>query len=136
MVQLLFFYSSTFVNSFCYKKEFFLYSERVIVNFYLKKKMKKQILFSLLFTMMTKNKIITIFIYFSTFSSKCKKTPQGCKFFIQFRALPSPPIWELSTRFITTPLTIEHLLSQCLDPALPKHYWFTPTFPTCLTVAE
>ena len=53
--------------------------------------MKKQILFSLLFTMMTKNKIITIFISFSTSSSKCKKTPQGCRFFIQFRALPSTP---------------------------------------------
>ncbi|CAN4125518.1 unnamed protein product [Withania somnifera] len=28
------------------------------------------------------------------------------------------------------------LPSQRLDPALPKLFWFTPTFPTCPTVAE
>ncbi|KAM7461321.1 hypothetical protein LguiA_029442 [Lonicera macranthoides] len=28
-----------------------------------------------------------------------------------------------------------HLPSQRLDPALPKLFWFTPTFPTCPTVA-
>ncbi|BBG97133.1 hypothetical protein Prudu_006154 [Prunus dulcis] len=28
------------------------------------------------------------------------------------------------------------LPSQHLDPALPKLFWFTPTFPTCPTVAE
>uniref|UniRef100_A0A1Y3BWI0 Uncharacterized protein ycf72 n=1 Tax=Helianthus annuus TaxID=4232 RepID=A0A1Y3BWI0_HELAN len=39
-------------------------------------------------------------------------------------------------RFITTPLTTGRLPSQRLDPALPKFFWFTPTFPTCPTVAE
>ncbi|PWA46150.1 hypothetical protein CTI12_AA511860 [Artemisia annua] len=39
-------------------------------------------------------------------------------------------------RFITTPLTTGRLPSQRLDPALPKLFWFTPTFPTCPTVAE
>ncbi|KAK8554280.1 hypothetical protein V6N12_031246 [Hibiscus sabdariffa] len=38
--------------------------------------------------------------------------------------------------FITTPLTTGRLPSQHLDPALPKLFWFTPTFPTCPTVAE
>uniref|UniRef100_M0ZYJ3 32 kDa thylakoid membrane protein n=183 Tax=cellular organisms TaxID=131567 RepID=M0ZYJ3_SOLTU len=38
--------------------------------------------------------------------------------------------------FITTPLTTGRLPSQRLDPALPKLFWFTPTFPTCPTVAE
>ncbi|PPR84556.1 hypothetical protein GOBAR_AA36156 [Gossypium barbadense] len=33
-------------------------------------------------------------------------------------------------------LTQRHLPSQHLDPALPKLFWFTPTFPTCPTVAE
>ncbi|KAH1063852.1 hypothetical protein J1N35_028839 [Gossypium stocksii] len=39
-------------------------------------------------------------------------------------------------RFITTPLTIGCLPSQHLHSALPKLFWFTPTFPTCLTIAE
>ncbi|KAB2041799.1 hypothetical protein ERO13_D02G149550v2, partial [Gossypium hirsutum] len=51
-------------------------------------------------------------------------------------SLPSPPPWGWSTGFITTPLTIGHLPSQHLDPALPKLFWFTPTFPTCSTVAK
>ncbi|TYH01440.1 hypothetical protein ES288_A09G058400v1 [Gossypium darwinii] len=38
--------------------------------------------------------------------------------------------------FITTSLTTGRLPSQHLDPALPKLFWFTPTFPTCPTVAE
>ncbi|KAB2024961.1 hypothetical protein ES319_D06G120800v1, partial [Gossypium barbadense] len=50
--------------------------------------------------------------------------------------LPSPPPWGWSTGFITTPLTTGRLPSQHLDPALPKLFWFTPTFPTCLTIAE
>ncbi|XLT88246.1 hypothetical protein HN873_009999 [Arachis hypogaea] len=34
-------------------------------------------------------------------------------------------------------LTVKRRLpSQHLDPALPKVFWFTPTFPTCPTVAE
>ncbi|KAL1314477.1 hypothetical protein AAHE18_16G191500 [Arachis hypogaea] len=37
--------------------------------------------------------------------------------------------------FITT-LTTGRLPSQYLDLALPKIFWFTPTFPTCSTVAE
>ncbi|KAJ0877347.1 hypothetical protein HanPSC8_Chr11g0499071 [Helianthus annuus] len=32
--------------------------------------------------------------------------------------------------------TTGRLPSQRLDPALPKFFWFTPTFPTCPTVAE
>ncbi|KAK8490912.1 hypothetical protein V6N13_057255 [Hibiscus sabdariffa] len=51
-------------------------------------------------------------------------------------ALPSPPPLGWSTGFITTPLTTRCLPSQHLDPALPKLFWFTPTFPTCPTVAE
>ncbi|CAL5180278.1 unnamed protein product [Lathyrus oleraceus] len=39
-------------------------------------------------------------------------------------------------RFITTPLTTGRLPRQRLAPALPKLFWFTPTFPTCPTVAE
>ncbi|KAG2717950.1 hypothetical protein I3760_03G198300 [Carya illinoinensis] len=34
--------------------------------------------------------------------------------------------------FITTPLTTGRLSSQYLDLPLPKLFWFTPTFPTCL----
>ncbi|KAF1888228.1 hypothetical protein Lal_00043044 [Lupinus albus] len=49
---------------------------------------------------------------------------------------PSPPPWGWSTGFITTPLTTRRLPSQHLDPTLPKLFRFTPTFPTCLTVAE
>ncbi|VAI05271.1 unnamed protein product [Triticum turgidum subsp. durum] len=41
-----------------------------------------------------------------------------------------------STGFITTPLTTGSLPSQHLDPALPKLFWFTPTLPTCPTVAK
>ncbi|PNT60815.1 hypothetical protein BRADI_5g05657v3 [Brachypodium distachyon] len=47
-------------------------------------------------------------------------------------AFPSPPPWG----FITTPLTMGRLPSQHLDPALPKLFWFTPTLPTCPTVAK
>ncbi|TYH84317.1 hypothetical protein ES332_D02G189700v1, partial [Gossypium tomentosum] len=57
-------------------------------------------------------------------------------FFLPIGSLPSPPPWGWSTGFITTPLTIGHLPSQHLDPALPKLFWFTPTFPTCSTVAK
>ncbi|KAJ0017617.1 hypothetical protein Pint_10374 [Pistacia integerrima] len=39
-------------------------------------------------------------------------------------------------RFITTPLTTGRLPSQHFDLALPKLFWFTPTFPTCPTVVE
>ncbi|MBA0869813.1 hypothetical protein Goshw_003532 [Gossypium schwendimanii] len=39
------------------------------------------------------------------------------------------------TSFITTPTT-RRLSSQHLDPALSKLFWFTPTFPTCPTIAE
>ncbi|GJY54453.1 reverse transcriptase domain-containing protein [Tanacetum coccineum] len=46
------------------------------------------------------------------------------------------PLCGWSTGFITTPLNTGRLPSQRLDPALPKLFWFTPTFPTCLTVAE
>ncbi|VAH75127.1 unnamed protein product [Triticum turgidum subsp. durum] len=51
-------------------------------------------------------------------------------------AFPSPPPWGWSTGFITTPLTTGRLPSQHLDPALPKLFWFTPTLPTCPTVAK
>ncbi|VAI53262.1 unnamed protein product [Triticum turgidum subsp. durum] len=51
-------------------------------------------------------------------------------------AFPSPPPWLWSTGFITTPLTTGRLTSQHLDPALPKLFWFTPTLPTCPTVAK
>nr|KJB29317.1 hypothetical protein B456_005G093900 [Gossypium raimondii] len=51
-------------------------------------------------------------------------------------ALPSPPPWGWSTRFITTPFTTGCLPSQYLDPALPKLFWFTLTFPTYPTVVE
>ncbi|KAI4984143.1 hypothetical protein ZWY2020_046515 [Hordeum vulgare] len=51
-------------------------------------------------------------------------------------AFPSPPRGGWSTGFITTPLTMGHLPSQHLDPALPKLFWFTPTLPTCPTVAK
>ena len=96
-------------------------------------KTKKQILFSRLFTTATKNQIIAIFIPFSTSSSKCRITPRGCGFFIPI----GPPHGDgWSTGFITTPLTTGRLPSQRLDPALPKLFWFTPTFPTCPTVAE
>ncbi|KAL0462822.1 UNVERIFIED_CONTAM: putative protein ycf72 [Sesamum latifolium] len=36
----------------------------------------------------------------------------------------------------TPPPTTGRLPSQRLDPALPKLFWFAPTFPTCPTVAE
>jgi hypothetical protein len=51
-------------------------------------------------------------------------------------AFPSPPPWGWSTGFITTPLTTGRLPSQHLDSALPKFFWFTPTLPTCPTVAK
>ncbi|KAF4402743.1 hypothetical protein G4B88_010195 [Cannabis sativa] len=57
-------------------------------------------------------------------------------FFLPIGALPSPPPWGWSTGFITTPLTTGRVPTQRLDPALPKLFWFTPTFPTCPTVAE
>ncbi len=57
-------------------------------------------------------------------------------FLSKLGALPSPPPWGWSTGFITTPLTTGRLPSQHLDPALPKLFWFTPTLPTCLTVAK
>lgn len=56
--------------------------------------------------------------------------------FLPMGALPSPPPWGWSTGFITTPLTTGRLPSQHLDPALPKLFWFTPTLPTCPTVAK
>ncbi|KAL4201742.1 hypothetical protein AMTRI_Chr02g217640 [Amborella trichopoda] len=85
----------------------------------------------LLFTT-TKNETITIFLLFPTFSSK--HGPRGCGLFST--KWSSPPPWGWSTRFITTPLTTGRLPSQHLDPALPKIFWFTPTLPTCPTVAE
>ncbi|KAH0437221.1 hypothetical protein IEQ34_026272 [Dendrobium chrysotoxum] len=84
----------------------------------------------------TKNKTITIFVPFPTSSSKRRITPRGCGFFLPIGALPSPPPWGWSTGFITTPLTTGRLPSQHLDPALPKLFWFTPTLPTCPTVAK
>jgi hypothetical protein len=55
----------------------------------------------------------------------------GCGFFYQWGlSLHHPP------GFITTPLTTRRLPSQHLDPALPKLFWFTPTLPTCPTVAK
>ncbi|MBA0666748.1 hypothetical protein Goklo_003118, partial [Gossypium klotzschianum] len=63
--------------------------------------------------------------------------PKGLQvFFLPIGALPSPPPWGWSTGFVTTPLTPGRLLSQHLDSAIPKIFWFTPTFPTCPTVAE
>ncbi|KAF3952220.1 hypothetical protein CMV_022201 [Castanea mollissima] len=72
----------------------------------------------------------------------CESTMSGFNsrrvagFFLPIGALPSPPPWGWSTGFITTPLTTGRLPSQHLDPALPKLFWFTPTLPTCPTVAE
>ncbi|KAL3027925.1 hypothetical protein AAZX31_03G084100, partial [Glycine max] len=86
---------------------------------------KKQFLFSLLFSTMRKNQIITIFLPFSTSSSKCRKTPRSCRVFLPIGALPSPPPCGWSTGFITTPPT-GRLPSQHLDPALPIFFWFTP----------
>ncbi|URE02439.1 protein ycf72, partial [Musa troglodytarum] len=40
------------------------------------------------------------------------------------------------TGSITTPLTTGRLSCQHLDPALPKLFWFTPTLPTCPTIAK
>ncbi|KAF4366422.1 hypothetical protein G4B88_003134 [Cannabis sativa] len=37
---------------------------------------------------------------------------------------------------LVPPLTTRRLPSQRLDPALPKLFRFTPTFPTSPTVAE
>ncbi|CAA6675819.1 unnamed protein product [Spirodela intermedia] len=56
--------------------------------------------------------------------------------FLPIGALPSPPPWGWPIGFITTPLTTRRLPSQHLDPALPKLFWFTPTLPTCLTIAK
>nr|YP_010175932.1 ribosomal protein S19 [Scleromitrion brachypodum]QSM35026.1 ribosomal protein S19 [Scleromitrion brachypodum] len=44
-----------------------------------------------LFTTTTKNQIITIFIPFSTSSSKCRITPRGCGFFSTNWRSPFPP---------------------------------------------
>ncbi|KAL4196654.1 hypothetical protein AMTRI_Chr04g247300 [Amborella trichopoda] len=74
--------------------------------------------------MMTKNEAITIFFLLPASSSKCVITPRGCGFF------------STNWGFITTPLTIGRLPSQHLDSTLPKIFWFTPTLPTCSTVAE
>ncbi|KAM0025752.1 hypothetical protein Hdeb2414_s0021g00578261 [Helianthus debilis subsp. tardiflorus] len=57
-------------------------------------------------------------------------------FFLPIGTLPSPPPYGWFTGFITTPLTTGRLPSQHIDPALPKFFWFTPTFPTCPTVVE
>ncbi|KAG0447300.1 hypothetical protein HPP92_028427 [Vanilla planifolia] len=84
----------------------------------------------------TKNQSITIFVPFPTSSSKRRITPRGCGFFLPIGDLPSPPPWGWSTGFITSPLTIGRLPSQRFDPALPKLFCFTPTLPTCPTVAE
>ena len=63
--------------------------------------------------------------------------PQGVVgAFLPIGALPSPPPWGWSTGFITTPLTTGRFPSQRFDPALPKSFPFTPTLPTCPTVAE
>ena len=51
-------------------------------------------------------------------------------------SLPSLPPWEWSTGFITTSLTTERILSQHLDQALLKRFWFTLTLLTCLIVIE
>ncbi|XP_055826217.1 uncharacterized protein ycf72-like [Solanum dulcamara] len=55
---------------------------------------------------------------------------------VSTRTLQWKCVESRTDRFITTPLTTGRLPSQRLDPALPKLFWFTPTFPTCPTVAE
>ncbi|KAI0529308.1 hypothetical protein M5K25_028191 [Dendrobium thyrsiflorum] len=84
----------------------------------------------------TKKKTITISLRaFSYFFFQAQDNPV-VGFFLPIGALPSPPPWGWSTGFITTPLTTGRLPSQHLDPALPKLFWFTPTLPTCPTVAK
>ncbi|KAB2090570.1 hypothetical protein ES319_A03G132200v1, partial [Gossypium barbadense] len=56
--------------------------------------------------------------------------------FLPIGALLSPLPWRSSTWSITTHLTLGRLPSQYLDLTQPKHFWFTPTFPICSTVAE
>ncbi|RCV30570.1 hypothetical protein SETIT_6G106200v2 [Setaria italica] len=51
-------------------------------------------------------------------------------------AFPSPPPLGWSIGFITTPLNTGRSPSQHLDPVVPKLFWFTPTLPTCPTVAK
>lgn len=58
-------------------------------------------------------------------------------FFYQLGLSPHHPHEDgLSTRFITTPLTIGHIPSQHFDLVLSKLFWFTPTVPTCPTIAK
>ncbi len=101
-------------------------------------KTKKQILFSLLFTTYyggeeSNYRYIYSFFYFFF---QVQDNPKGLWVFFYQLGLLSPPPWGWSTGFITTPLTTGRLPSQHLDPALPKLFWFTPTFLTCPTVAE
>ena len=93
-------------------------------------------LFSICLFTAKKNKTITISFLFPTSFYKCRITPRGHWSFLPIGALPSPPPWGWSTGFITTPLTIGRLPSQHLDPGLPKVFWFTPTLPTCPTLAK
>jgi len=103
--------------------------------FVCKVKTKKKILFSLLFTTATKNKIITIFIPFSTSSSKCRITPRGCGFFSTNWGPPFTTAMGLVYR-VHNYSSYYSLPSQHLDPALPTLLWFTPAFPTCPTLAQ
>ena len=73
---------SIFLNKGLATKGFF-FSERVTINcsyFFICKDEERNSIFPL-FTTATKNQIITIFIPFSTSSSKCRITPRGCGFF-------------------------------------------------------
>ncbi|KAL4201749.1 hypothetical protein AMTRI_Chr02g260180 [Amborella trichopoda] len=79
-------------------------------------------------------KLSLYFFFFLLFLPSAGQGVVG--FFLPIGALPSPPPWGWSTEFITTPLTTGRLPSQHLDKTLPKIFWFTPTLPTCPTVAE
>ncbi|MBA0664753.1 hypothetical protein Goklo_004706, partial [Gossypium klotzschianum] len=68
------------------------------------------------------------------FRAHCRITPKGYKSFSTNGIPPFTP-WGWFIGFITTPTT-RCLSSQHLDPAVSKLFWFTPTFPTCPTIAE
>ncbi|KAM0048272.1 hypothetical protein Hdeb2414_s0008g00272591 [Helianthus debilis subsp. tardiflorus] len=80
---------------------------------------------------------LSLYLFIFLFLFPSADNPKGLwVFFLPIGALPSPPPCGWSTGFITTPFTTGRLPSQRLDLALPKFFWFTPTFPTCPTLAE
>ena len=96
---------------------------------------RRRINFYLLYYLV-KQQRIKLSLYFFLFHPSAGKSQGVVGFFYQLGPSLHHPMWMVYKVHNYTPLTIGCLPSQHLDPTMPKFFWFTVIFPTCLIVAE